>query len=172
MKAFDVLAAEDGCKVVTRNGLKVRILCTDAAGPKPICALIIHPNGDEEMERFFPNGYCLDKETESENDLMMLTKTRVVLTNLFRNTVTNEIIVEGSFTDYSKAEAAADKKTEENLALELICVHKITLEDYVREDETPGDDCDSDDNSPRGIIVICAEDEDGDEHIVGMKVIP
>lgn len=164
---------------MTRNGLKVRILCTDANGQKPIVGLIIQPNGDESMQRFFPNGHCLHKATKSENDLMMLTKTRFTLTNLFRNKVTGETVVEGSFTSYPKAEAAANKKVEENQDLEPICVHKITWEDCVRDDESPMDetpgglakDDDPDDNSPKGIIAICQEDESGEVHLVGMKVV-
>ena len=57
-------------EVVTRNGRKVRIICTDRAGlnAKPIVALITLPNGDEVIKTFWNNGF----ETtaiESKNDL-------------------------------------------------------------------------------------------------------
>ena len=57
-------------EVVTRDGRKVRIVCTDRAGlnAKPIVALITLPNGDEVIKTFWNNGF----ETtaiEGENDL-------------------------------------------------------------------------------------------------------
>ena len=57
-------------QVVTREGQKVRIVCTDRAGlnTKPIVALITLPNGDEVIKTFWNNGF----ETtaiEGENDL-------------------------------------------------------------------------------------------------------
>ena len=57
-------------QVVTREGQKVRIVCTDRAGlnSKPIVALITLPNGDEVIKTFWNNGF----ETtaiEGENDL-------------------------------------------------------------------------------------------------------
>ena len=57
-------------QVVTREGQKVRIVCTDRAGlnAKPIVALITLPNGDEVIKTFWNNGF----ETtaiEGENDL-------------------------------------------------------------------------------------------------------
>ena len=57
-------------QVVTRDGSKARIVCTDRAGlnTKPIVALITLPNGDEVIKTFWNNGF----ETtaiEGENDL-------------------------------------------------------------------------------------------------------
>ena len=57
-------------KVVTRDGRKARIVCTDRAGlnAKPVVALITLPNGDEVIKTFWNNGF----ETtaiEGENDL-------------------------------------------------------------------------------------------------------
>lgn len=57
-------------EIVTRDGRKVRIVCTDRAGlnAKPIVALITLPNGDEVIKTFWNNGF----ETtaiEGENDL-------------------------------------------------------------------------------------------------------
>lgn len=45
-------------KIVTREGKKVRIICTDRAGymTKPIVALITLPNGDENIKSFWANG--------------------------------------------------------------------------------------------------------------------
>lgn len=45
-------------EVVTRDGKKVRIICTDRAGSttKPVVALITLPNGDENIKSFWANG--------------------------------------------------------------------------------------------------------------------
>ena len=72
MKQFNLqeYLAHPERKVVTRDGRKVRIVCTDRAGlnAKPIVALITLPNGDEVIKTFWNNGF----ETtaiEGENDL-------------------------------------------------------------------------------------------------------
>ena len=72
MKQFNLqeYLANPSRQVVTRDGRKVRIVCTDRAGlnAKPIVALITLPNGDEVIKTFWNNGF----ETtaiEGENDL-------------------------------------------------------------------------------------------------------
>ena len=72
MKQFNLqeYLANPNRQVVTREGQKVRIICTDRAGlnAKPIVALITLPNGDEVIKTFWNNGF----ETtaiEGENDL-------------------------------------------------------------------------------------------------------
>lgn len=44
--------------IVTREGKKVRIICTDRAGSttKPVVALITLPNGDENIKSYWANG--------------------------------------------------------------------------------------------------------------------
>ena len=75
MKQFDLqeYLANPKRQVVTRDGRKVRIVCTDRAGlnAKPIVALITLPNGDEVIKTFWNNGF----ETtaiEGENDLFFV----------------------------------------------------------------------------------------------------
>ena len=72
MKQFNLqeYLANPNRQVVTREGQKVRIVCTDRAGlnAKPIVALITLPNGDEVIKTFWNNGF----ETtaiDGENDL-------------------------------------------------------------------------------------------------------
>ena len=57
-------------KVVTRDGRKARIVCTDRAGlyTKPIVALITLPNGDEVIKTFWDNGIEI-AGSEDRNDL-------------------------------------------------------------------------------------------------------
>ena len=57
-------------QVVTRDGRKVRIVCTDRAGlnVKPIVVLITLPNGDDVIKTFWDNG--IDTAgSEDKNDL-------------------------------------------------------------------------------------------------------
>ena len=72
MKQFNLqeYLANPSRQIVTREGQKARIVCTDRAGlnAKPIVALITLPNGDEVIKTFWNNGF----ETtaiEGENDL-------------------------------------------------------------------------------------------------------
>ena len=57
-------------KVVTRDGRKVRIICTDRKGldVKTIVALITLPNGDEVIKTFWDNG-IETAGSEDKNDL-------------------------------------------------------------------------------------------------------
>ena len=72
MKQFNLqeYLAHPECKVVTRDGKKVRIICTDRAGlyTKPVIALITLPNGDEGIKTFWDNG-IETAGSEYENDL-------------------------------------------------------------------------------------------------------
>ena len=60
-------------QVVTRDGRKVRIVCTDRAGlnTKPIVALITLPNGDEVIKTFWDNG-IETAGSEDKNDLFFV----------------------------------------------------------------------------------------------------
>ena len=55
-------------QVVTRNGRKVRIICTDMESIKPVVALITLPNGDEVIKTFWDNG-IETAGSEDKNDL-------------------------------------------------------------------------------------------------------
>ena len=72
MKQFNLqeFFAHPERKVVTRDGRKVRIVCTNRAGlcTKPIVALITLPNGDEIIKSFWDNG-IETSGSEDKNDL-------------------------------------------------------------------------------------------------------
>lgn len=69
MKQFNLqeYLANPSRQVVTKDGRKVRIVCTDRAGlnTKPIVALITLPNGDEVIKTFWDNGI----ETAGNEDI-------------------------------------------------------------------------------------------------------
>ena len=71
-------------EVVTRDGRKVRIICTDRAGlnTKPIVALITLPNRDENVKTFWNNGFETTA-TEGENDLFFAPSKHTDYINLY-----------------------------------------------------------------------------------------
>ena len=73
-------------EVVTRDGRKVRIVCTDRAGlaTKPIVALITLPNGDEVIKTFWDNG-IETAGSEDKNDLFFAPTKYTDYINLYRD---------------------------------------------------------------------------------------
>lgn len=86
MKQFNLqeYLANPNRQVVTRNGRKVRIVCTDMESIKPIVALITLPNGDEVIKTFQDNG--IEKAgSEDKNDLFFAPTKHTDYINLYRN---------------------------------------------------------------------------------------
>ena len=88
MKQFNLqeYLANPNRQVVTREGQKVRIVCTDRAGlnTKPIVALITLPNGDEVIKTFWDNG-IETTGSEDKNDLFFAPTKYTDYINLYRN---------------------------------------------------------------------------------------
>lgn len=88
MKQFNLqeYLANPNRQVVTRNGQKVRIVCTDRAGSytKPVVALITLPNGDEVIKTFWDNG-IETAGSEDKNDLFFAPEKHTDYINLYRN---------------------------------------------------------------------------------------
>ena len=76
MKQFNLqeYLANPSRQVVTRDGKKVRIVCTDRAGlyTKPIVALITLPNGDEIVKCFWEDGIETRGVEENIYDLFFI----------------------------------------------------------------------------------------------------
>ena len=72
-------------KIVTRDGRKARIVCTDRAGlnARPIVALITSPNGDEFAKYFWDNGIEI-AGSEDRNDLFFAPEKKVGWMNLYK----------------------------------------------------------------------------------------
>ena len=77
MKQFNLqeYLANTSRQVVTRDGKKVRIVCTDRTGlnAKPIVALITLLNGDEVIKTFWDNG-IETAGSEDKNDLFFVSE--------------------------------------------------------------------------------------------------
>ena len=71
-------------QVVTRNGRKVRIICTDRESIKPVVALITLPNGDEVIKTFWDNG-IETAGSEYRNDLFFAVTKHTDYINIYRN---------------------------------------------------------------------------------------
>ena len=88
MKQFNLqeYLANPSRQVVTRDGRKARIICTDRAGlnAKPIVALITLPNGDEVIKTFWDNG-IETAGSEDKNDLFFAPTKHTDYINLYFN---------------------------------------------------------------------------------------
>ena len=88
MKAFNLKEYLENPerKVVTRDGRKVRIICTDRKGldVKPIVALITLPNCDEIVKCFWDNG-IETAGSEDKNDLFFAPSKHTDYINLYRD---------------------------------------------------------------------------------------
>lgn len=69
--------------VVTRNGLPVRILCTDAKSKSPVVALI-EDNGEEHLFSYNQDG-AWSKKHKGEVDLFFAPEKRESWVNMYRN---------------------------------------------------------------------------------------
>ena len=67
--AFDLAKAKAGAPVRTRDGRKVRILCFDRAGLRPIVALVKEDDDEESLLSYQEDGTLVTREPEY--DLMM-----------------------------------------------------------------------------------------------------
>ena len=88
MKAFNLKEYLENPerKVVTRDGRKVRIICTDRKGldVKPIVALITLPNCDDIVKCFWDNG-IETAGSEDKNDLFFAPTKYTDYINLYRD---------------------------------------------------------------------------------------
>lgn len=88
MKAFSLekYLANPNLQVVTREGKKVRIICTDRAGltAKPVVALITLPNGDEVIKTFWDNG-IETAGSDGKDDLFFAPNKHTEYINLYYN---------------------------------------------------------------------------------------
>ena len=87
LKPFDIQKAREGKPVCTRDGRRARILCFDmnSFNNHIIVALITEENGTESIYSYTSEGKW--KETETENDLMMLPEKKDGWVNVYKDSV-------------------------------------------------------------------------------------
>lgn len=71
--------------VTTRDGRKVRILCTDAKGDCPVVGLITYRDGSEGISQWLPDGRAYNSPKETGFDLINPVQKKYI--NLFKNDV-------------------------------------------------------------------------------------
>ena len=105
MKLFDLEEYKKNPtrKVVTRDGLPVRIICTDAINTYPIVALVNDGKG-EYTENYTPDGRFLEDD-ENILDLFFDVETKKGWVNVYRNVI-GAIFFS---TPYSTKEEAIDE---------------------------------------------------------------
>jgi hypothetical protein len=91
--------------VQTRDGRKVRIICTDAAGPHPIVALIkVEKEGRECSHQFSKIGSYFANSIASELDLINIPERKVRWVNVYEDSTS------GQFAHRESADACAAVK--------------------------------------------------------------
>lgn len=83
LKPFSLEAAKAGKPVCTRDGRKVRIICFDANGSRPIVALVTECDGEEIPYKYHCDGSYNCQSIPSDNDLMMLSEKKEGWVNIY-----------------------------------------------------------------------------------------
>ena len=111
-------------KVVTRNGLPVRILCTDAKSTHPIVALVSRLDNEDIICNFKEDGTVLKNE-ENDRDLFFYVIKKQGFVNLYREKEYGTI----DFGYFHKTEEEALKEKYEKGEHERIATVKLEWEE-------------------------------------------
>lgn len=105
MKPFNLkdYLADTSRKVVTRRGLSVRIICTNANSTHPIVALIRRLDNEECTCNFRQDGTYMENE-ENERDLFFYPKKGEGWMNIYRIADTDELEASCIFSTKEEAE--------------------------------------------------------------------
>ena len=113
MKQFNLeeYLAHPERKVVTRDGRKVRILCTDRKGDTPIIALVNDANdGQEYGYAFYSDGKSF-RDGGDELDLFFAPEKHEGYVNVYRSVVYNEAYCGKIYDSKEEAESKANNST-------------------------------------------------------------
>lgn len=104
MKKFDLseFLSDPSREVVTREGLPVRIICTDADRPYPIIALVTK-SGYQHIESYTPDGTWVD-DKRSDMELFFAPIKRKAWVNLYARTDTGLYVGSSIFNTKEEAE--------------------------------------------------------------------
>ena len=112
-------------KVVTRENMPVRILCTDANGSYPVVGLILY-NGEDVPENYTENGRYYSNNQDSVNDLFFAPVKIEGYVNIYRN-----IYYEGSdkYRNSGKNIYSSEEEAKEHKDLGYITTIRIEWEE-------------------------------------------
>lgn len=87
MVPFDLKLVNDfGCRVTTKSGREVRIICQDRKGNSPIVGLIVGNNDDELLMPYNKDGVAMGPYFYDENmDLACLVKKRTIAAYVYED---------------------------------------------------------------------------------------
>lgn len=145
MKPFNLEAAKNGAKVVTRDGIKLRIICFDSkVNGCPLVVLISDNNGMEVVASYDNHGkFCHSHaDTPSSSDLFMAPVKKECWINFYG-------VDECESNTYTTRESADSSATSERIS----CIHH-TWEEQLMNYRTLGDVLE---NEFLGVQVIMAK---------------
>ena len=119
MKPFNLeeYLANPSKKVVTRDGRKARIICTDAKTPYPIIALVESTDGTtEQLLSFIKNGKYFDNRSNAE-DLFFAPEKHEGWVNIYKNE-----------RDYYFWKFIYPKKTDAEAVADSTCIATVKIE--------------------------------------------
>lgn len=110
--------------VQTKDGCKVRILCTDRKGTYPVVGLILHSGGVESLDTWTASGKCLKTEGNEEDLVNVPDKRWIVVAG----TAHGEVYLSSSnlFRAWGEAEQYADNQ-KRRYPNEIFTVHEIEV---------------------------------------------
>ena len=92
-KPFNLEAAKTGKPVMTRSGLKVRIICTDRInGHYPVTALVMDEDGETVVSYTTLGEYYHDNGEPHSRDLVMASEEVIRYVHIFQNRRTGDLI--------------------------------------------------------------------------------
>ena len=92
-KPFNLEAAKTGKPVMTRSGLKVRIICTDRInGHYPVTALVMDEDGETVVSYTTLGEYYHDNGEPHSRDLVMAPEEVIRYVHIFQNRRTGDLI--------------------------------------------------------------------------------
>ena len=98
-------------KVVTRDGRKVRILCTDRKGDTPIIALVYDANDGQEYGYAFYSDGKFFRDGNEESDLFFAPTKHEGYVNVYRDVVYNEAYCGKIYASKEEAESKANNSS-------------------------------------------------------------
>lgn len=114
MKQFNLeeFKKDPSRKVVTRENMPVRIICTDANGNYPVVGLILC-DGEDVPDNYTENGRSYNNNQDSVNDLFFVPNKREGWVNIYKG-ITEETSSYAGQTIYKSKNEALKNKISDN----------------------------------------------------------
>src|SRR3990167_4901835 len=94
-------------KYKTRNGMDVRILCTDKIHAPSVVGLVLLPSGKESLGLWHSDGAVHSQGIESPDDLIEVKEKRVLWINIYKSKIGPNEILSFSYSTKNDADESA-----------------------------------------------------------------